>query len=80
MYINQHIKVLHSMRLNDPPAECWILIQAVKSLEKEPGEIHSAHCDCTAGAGETCTHVAAILYALCYARETCLDKKVHKME
>ncbi|XP_029713264.2 uncharacterized protein LOC109424817 [Aedes albopictus] len=73
-------KVLHSMRLSDPPAECWILIQAVKSTSKEPGEIHSAHCGCTAGAGETCSHVAAVLYALCYARETCLDKKISVTE
>ncbi|XP_021694128.1 uncharacterized protein LOC110674231 [Aedes aegypti] len=69
-------KVLHSMRVNDPAAECWILIQNESVDGHDVGEIRSAHCDCTAGAGETCSHVAAVLYALSYARETCLGKQI----
>ncbi|XP_062704872.1 uncharacterized protein LOC115267337 [Aedes albopictus] len=64
------------MRINDSPAECWILIQNECVDGHDVGEIRSAHCDCTAGAGETCTHVAAVLYALSYARETCMGKQI----
>lgn len=64
------------MRINDPPAECWILIQDEACDGKNPGEILTAHCDCTAGAGETCSHVAAVLYALNFVRETCLGQRV----
>ena len=31
---------------------------------EETGEVCSAHCNCMAGLGETCTHVAAILFYL----------------
>lgn len=64
------------MSVNEPPAECWLLVQDEDTDEHETGTIISAHCDCTAGAGETCTHVAAVLYALSFAREICLGKQV----
>ncbi|XP_062545957.1 uncharacterized protein LOC134212265 [Armigeres subalbatus] len=68
--------VLHSMRINEPPATCWILVQNEAGDGNEVGDILCAHCDCTAGAGETCSHVAAVLYALNFARETCLGKQI----
>lgn len=64
------------MSVNDPPAECWIIISDAETEDEEAGSILAAHCDCTAGAGETCTHVSAVLYALSYAQEICLGKEV----
>lgn len=65
------------MRVNEVPADCWIIINDCVSQDYEVGSILAAHCDCTAGAGETCTHVSAVLYALAYAREICLGKRVN---
>lgn len=31
---------------------------------EETGEVCSVHCNCMAGLGETCTHVAAVLFHL----------------
>lgn len=66
------------MNLGDPPAECWVIIDDTCGEDEgdNVGSIESAHCDCTAGAGETCSHVAATLYALSYAREICLGRQV----
>lgn len=47
----------HSQRLSDTPLSCWMVIE-------ESGEIVCAHCNCMAGLGETCTHVAAVLFYL----------------
>lgn len=47
----------HSQRLSETPLSCWIIIE-------ESGEVSCAHCNCMAGLGETCTHVAAILFYL----------------
>ncbi|XP_053686614.1 uncharacterized protein LOC128736160 [Sabethes cyaneus] len=73
-------QVLHSLSINQPPAECWVIINDAENEEHTRGEILAAHCDCTAGAGETCTHIAAVLYALSYAREICLGKKLSVTE
>ncbi|XP_062554336.1 uncharacterized protein LOC134219578 [Armigeres subalbatus] len=75
-------KVLHSMNLSDPPAECWVIINNSCDVDdvEDVGSIESAHCDCTAGAGETCSHVAATLYALSYAREICLGRRLSVTE
>ena len=43
--------------MNDSPLSCWIITEAT-------GEVCSAHCNCMAGLGETCTHVAAVLFYL----------------
>ena len=50
-------KVKHSQRLSAPPAKAWI------GVEKS-GTIICGHCDCMAGLGEACSHVAAILFTL----------------
>ena len=43
--------------MNETPLSCWIIIE-------EAGEVCSAHCNCMAGLGEVCTHVAAVLFYL----------------
>lgn len=48
-------KVLHSQRLNEKPLRPWV-------IAKRDGQIAAAHCTCMAGLGETCTHVAALLF------------------
>ena len=50
-------KVKHFQRLSVPPAKAWI------GVEKS-GTIICGHCDCMAGLGEACSHVAAILFTL----------------
>ena len=49
--------VKHSQRLSVPPAKAWI------AAEKN-GVVVCAHCNCMAGLGEVCTHIAAILFTL----------------
>ena len=49
------LQVFHSQRLNDTPLKCWMIIE-------ENGEVCCAHCNCMAGLGEVCTHVAAVLF------------------
>ncbi|XP_064479767.1 uncharacterized protein LOC135393203 [Ornithodoros turicata] len=49
-------KVNHSQRLRDVPLKVWILC-------RDSGEVLTAHCTCMAGAGETCSHVGATLFA-----------------
>ncbi|KAH3887037.1 hypothetical protein DPMN_011049 [Dreissena polymorpha] len=33
-------------------------------LSKVTGQVHSAECNCTAGSGEACNHIGALMYAL----------------
>ena len=35
--------------------KCWIIIKAT-------GQVCCAHCNCMAGLGEVCTHIAAIMF------------------
>ena len=48
---------MHSQKLRARPLRPWVI------AEKE-GRILAAHCDCMAGLGETCTHVASLLFAV----------------
>ena len=48
---------MHSQRLSAKPLKPWILAE-------KGGRILAAHCDCMAGLGEICTHVAALLFAI----------------
>ncbi|XP_021355877.1 uncharacterized protein LOC110451965 [Mizuhopecten yessoensis] len=50
-------RVMHSQRLSDTPLTPWIIIQT-------DGKVLAAHCNCMAGLGESCTHVAALLYSI----------------
>ena len=47
--------VKHSQRLSAVSLKVWVAI-------KHNGEIICAHCTCMAGLGETCSHVAALLF------------------
>ena len=42
-----------SMRINDSPHHPWITV-------RNEGLVMAAHCDCMAGLGESCSHVAAV--------------------
>ena len=50
-------RVNHSQKLNDPQLKPWVMV-------KTDGIILGAHCNCVAGFGECCSHVAAILFKL----------------
>ncbi|XP_070561234.1 uncharacterized protein [Ptychodera flava] len=52
-----------SQRIGCPPHHCWICV-------KRDGSIHSAYCTCTAGLGETCSHVTALLFRVEAANRT----------
>ena len=51
-------KVTPSQKLRENPREAWILCS---------GDVYVAHCSCTAGFGECCNHVVAILYKIEFA-------------
>lgn len=55
MYIN--LKVKHSQSMSKPPLKPWAGI-------RPDGTIICAHCNCMAGAGEACSHIAAMLYVV----------------
>ena len=50
-------QVLHSMRLREKPLNPW-------SVVNPDGTIQASHCDCMAGLGEVCSHVAAMLFTV----------------
>ncbi|XP_062576035.1 uncharacterized protein LOC134237903 [Saccostrea cucullata] len=50
-------KVMHSQRLSETPLSPWAIIQ-------EEGKVLAAHCNCMAGLGEACTHIAAMLFSI----------------
>ncbi|WAR00104.1 LOW QUALITY PROTEIN: hypothetical protein MAR_024476, partial [Mya arenaria] len=54
--------VLHSQQLNEKPLQPWII------AEKD-GPIIAGHCTSMAGLGETCTHVASLLFCIEALRE-----------
>ncbi len=39
------------------PLTPWVVVERT-------GKILAAHCDCVAGLGETCSHVASLLFAI----------------
>jgi len=49
------LQVRHSQNLSQSPAKPWFICN-------KDARILSAHCDCTAGLGEKCSHVAALLF------------------
>ena len=51
-------KVRHSQRMNEPPVQLWI-------ITTKDGTVLSAHCrGCMAGLGESCSHIASVLFYL----------------
>ena len=51
------LQVLHSQRMSEKALTPWLIIQP-------DGKVLAAHCDCMAGLGESCTHVAALLFMI----------------
>ena len=49
------MQVNHSQRMTEKPLIPWIISEA-------DGKILAAHCNCMAGLGETCSHVASLLW------------------
>lgn len=47
--------VKHSQTLSAPPLKAWVGC-------KSSGLVMAAHCTCMAGAGEACSHIAAVLF------------------
>ena len=47
---------MHSQRVRETPTHAWIIAHS-------NGTALPAHYDCMAGLGETCTHVAALLFS-----------------
>ena len=52
----------HSQRLSEKPLTPWF-------IATNEGKILTAHCDCAAGLGETCSHVASLLWVVGYGIE-----------
>ena len=50
-------KVHHSKRMREKPLLPWIICEC-------SGKILAVHCNCMAGLGETCSHVASLLWAI----------------
>ena len=50
-------QVKHSQRLSASPFKLWVAVQ-------KDGVVVCAHCDCMAGLGEACSHIAALLFTL----------------
>ncbi|XP_049267370.1 uncharacterized protein LOC125756543 [Rhipicephalus sanguineus] len=50
-------EVSHSQRLREPDLKVWCLANV-------DGSIITAHCTCMAGAGEACSHIGAVLFAV----------------
>lgn len=51
------VKVNHSQRLSQKPLTPWVIAE-------NNGRILCGHCDCMAGLGECCSHVASLLWAV----------------
>ena len=43
--------------MREKPLTPWVVAECT-------GKILAAHCDCVAGLGETCSHVASLLFAI----------------
>ena len=58
------------MKMKEKPLQTWIILVP-------DGSIKTAQCTCKAGLGETCTHAAAICFALLQKLDpeiSCTDK------
>ena len=50
-------RVRHSQRMNETPLHCWLIAE-------KGGNVLTAHCNCMAGLGESCSHVGALLFSV----------------
>lgn len=65
-------KVKHSYAISQTPLKPWVAV-------RKSGSVEYGHCTCIAGLGETCSHIAAILYWLetvvhVHSETTCTSK------
>ena len=51
------MQVNHSQKMRQNPLTPWVIAE-------ESGKVIAVHCDCMAGLGESCTHVASLLFAI----------------
>jgi len=63
--------------MNDTALHPWI-------ISKNNGTVLAGHCNCMAGLGESCTHVAALLFAIeasvrIRQSKTCTEEKAYWM-
>ena len=49
--------IKHSQTLSLPSLKAWVAID-------QSGIVVCAHCNCIAGYGETCSHVASVLFTV----------------
>ena len=47
----------HSQKMSEKPLTPWV-------IGEDTGKILAGHCDCMAGLGESCSHVASLLWAI----------------
>ncbi|XP_046585019.1 uncharacterized protein LOC124291985, partial [Haliotis rubra] len=52
---SQTKQVVHSQHLNEAPLQPWFITD-------DAGTVLSAHCNCMAGLGESCSHVASMMF------------------
>ena len=53
--VRAHVR--HSQRLSAAPLRPWVAVE-------DTGLVICAHCNCTAGLGEACCHISAVLFTL----------------
>ena len=58
-------KVTPSQKVREDPRETWVLCT-------KRGDVLVAHCTCTAGFGECCNHIVAVLYKVEFANTNML--------
>ncbi|WAR17912.1 ING3-like protein [Mya arenaria] len=61
--------VVKTKRLREKPLQPWV-------IAKPDGVVVAAHCNCMAGLGEACTHIAALLFSVMAAVEVRDSKSV----
>ncbi|KAL7290566.1 hypothetical protein TKK_0014023 [Trichogramma kaykai] len=72
--INNHFvvlaKVKHSQKFNEKELLPWVILL-------DDGSVKTAHCNCMAGLGEACSHIAATVFYLIFQKDntvSCTDK------
>ena len=59
--------------MNEPPLDVWVIIS-------KDGWIFHAHCTCTAGLGESCSHISALLFYLEFVASQRVKESVTEQE
>lgn len=67
------MQVKHSQAMNAASLKVWV-------LAKDDGQIVTAHCNCMAGQGESCSHIGALIFAIITKIELELQKSATDKE